>query len=94
MNTRPPRKNLNTKELKALIELTLNENITILPADKGNATVVRNTRNYKDNTQKLLDDRTYKPITTDLITYLEKTNRAKINSRPLSEKAKESIILR
>ncbi|GJQ78644.1 hypothetical protein Trydic_g11747 [Trypoxylus dichotomus] len=63
--TRPPKKNLSTENLKALIELKRDKNIIILPADKCNATVVLNTRNYKHNMQKLLDGPTYKLITTD-----------------------------
>ncbi|GJQ83711.1 hypothetical protein Trydic_g20590 [Trypoxylus dichotomus] len=47
-NTHPPKKNLNIEKLKILIELKRNENIVILPTDKGNATVVLNTRDYKD----------------------------------------------
>ncbi|GJQ77968.1 hypothetical protein Trydic_g2329 [Trypoxylus dichotomus] len=72
-NTRPPKKNLNIEELKALVEVRRNENIIIFPTDRGNGTVVLNTRDYKDKMQKLREDPTYKPITTDPITYLEKT---------------------
>ncbi|GJQ68032.1 hypothetical protein Trydic_g16754 [Trypoxylus dichotomus] len=44
--------------------------------------------------QKLLDDSTCKPITTDPTTYLKKTTRTKINNAPLSEETKKSIIQR
>ncbi|GJQ87972.1 hypothetical protein Trydic_g12901 [Trypoxylus dichotomus] len=82
----------NIEELKALIEFKRDENtISILPADKSNATVVPNTRDYKDKMQKLLDDPTYKPITTDPTTHLEKTTRTKINTTSLSEETKKSI---
>ncbi|GJQ78467.1 hypothetical protein Trydic_g11584 [Trypoxylus dichotomus] len=48
-NTRPPKTNLNTEELRALlIELKWDSNIVTLLADKGNATVVLNTRDYED----------------------------------------------
>ncbi|GJQ80564.1 hypothetical protein Trydic_g19968 [Trypoxylus dichotomus] len=78
---RSPTKNLNTEEFKAVTELKRDENIIILLADRGNATVVLNTRDYKDKMQKLLDDPTYKPITTDPTTYLEKITRTKINKK-------------
>ncbi|GJQ79210.1 hypothetical protein Trydic_g5456 [Trypoxylus dichotomus] len=44
--------------------------------------------------QKLLDDPTYKPITTDPTIYLAKTTRTKINNAPLSKETKTSIIPR
>ncbi|GJQ65138.1 hypothetical protein Trydic_g7281 [Trypoxylus dichotomus] len=93
-NTRPPKKNFNTEELNALIQVKRNENIIIPPADKGIATVVLNTRIYKDKIQKLLDDPTYKSITTDPTTYLEKKTRSKTNSAQLSEETRKSVISR
>ncbi|GJQ69312.1 hypothetical protein Trydic_g6445 [Trypoxylus dichotomus] len=92
--TRPPKKNLNIEELKALIEFKRGENTIILPADKGNATVVLSTRDFKDKMQELLDDPMYKPIIPDLTTYLEKTTKTKINDTPLSDEGKKSIIPR
>jgi len=41
-----PRDNLRTTERAALMTLKDNFNLTILPADKGNATVVLNTSDY------------------------------------------------
>ncbi|GJQ73661.1 hypothetical protein Trydic_g14000 [Trypoxylus dichotomus] len=70
-------------------------NMRILPADKGNTTVVLNTRDYKDKMQKLLDDPTYKPIAIDPTTYLEKTTGTKqLNNVPLSKQTKKSVIPR
>ncbi|GJQ78618.1 hypothetical protein Trydic_g11725 [Trypoxylus dichotomus] len=57
--------------------------------DKGNVIVVLNTRDYKDKMQTFLDDRTNKPITTDL----EKTTRTKINNALLSEKKTKNFII-
>ncbi|GJQ86568.1 hypothetical protein Trydic_g7806 [Trypoxylus dichotomus] len=67
---------------------------SLFSAYKSNATVALNTRDYKDKMQKLLDDPTYKSITTDPTTYLEKTIRTRINNTPLSEETKQSIIPR
>jgi hypothetical protein len=47
-----PRDNLRTTERAALKTLKDNVNLTILPADKGNTTVVLNTSDYK---QKISD---------------------------------------
>ncbi|GJQ70723.1 hypothetical protein Trydic_g656 [Trypoxylus dichotomus] len=74
------------------MEFQRDENIILFLADKGNATVILNTRDYKHKMQKLLEDPTYKPITTDPTTYLEKTTRIKINNTPLSEKTKKLIM--
>ncbi|GJQ85246.1 hypothetical protein Trydic_g18480 [Trypoxylus dichotomus] len=66
----------------------------IRSTDIDNAAVVLNTRGYNDKMQKLLDDPTYKPITTDAITFLKETIRTKINNAPLSEETKKSVIPR
>jgi hypothetical protein len=42
-----PRDNLNRSERAALRTLKNNPELTILPADKGNATVILNTTDYK-----------------------------------------------
>jgi hypothetical protein len=42
----------------ALKELKKNTHLTILPADKGNATVILNTTDYKLKTASLLEDST------------------------------------
>ena len=44
---KPPPSNISIKERKALKNLAKNKDITILPADKGKATVVMDTENYK-----------------------------------------------
>ncbi|GJQ74289.1 hypothetical protein Trydic_g19186 [Trypoxylus dichotomus] len=79
-NTRLPKKNFSTEKLKVLIELKRNEKIIILPAGKGNDTVVLNTKDHKDEMQKLLDDLTYNLVAIDPTIYLEKTIRTKIIS--------------
>ncbi|XP_077507345.1 uncharacterized protein LOC144116813 [Amblyomma americanum] len=54
------------KERKALKRLRGNENIVILPADKGNATVVLDKREYVNKmTGMLEDERTYLPLNRD-----------------------------
>ena len=48
------------------------KNITILPADKGNATVVMDAALYKKKIQDLLDDPIYKTVKKDPTPAIEK----------------------
>ncbi|GJQ74072.1 hypothetical protein Trydic_g18994 [Trypoxylus dichotomus] len=82
-NTCPPNKNPNTNKLIVLVELKRDENIIILTADKGNATMVLDRMDYKDKMQKHLGDPTHKPTTTDPTYH--------INNAPLSEGAQDEI---
>lgn len=53
---KPPKNNLSYQEFQSLKKLKNNEEIVILAADKGNATVVMNTIDYKNKMSKLLED--------------------------------------
>ncbi|XP_072048791.1 uncharacterized protein [Amphiura filiformis] len=58
--------NIKKGEQKALFDLKKDENITILPADKGRATVVLNTSDYEDKMESLLNDQTtYQKLAKD-----------------------------
>ena len=46
IQTRPTKKNIETAQLKALMELSAYNNIVIKPADKGDATVILNRADY------------------------------------------------
>ncbi|XP_074038740.1 uncharacterized protein [Leptinotarsa decemlineata] len=66
---RPPRCSIPTGENAAnaaKCRLNADENITILPADKGNATMVSNTSNYKSKVNNLVSQETYKRLQKDL----------------------------
>ncbi|XP_023028767.2 uncharacterized protein [Leptinotarsa decemlineata] len=93
-NTKPPTRNKLHKEYQALKNLRENEDIIILPADKGNATVVLNTIDYESKMMKLLEDPAYKKIVRDLTTYLEKTTKTAINNSPIDDKIKRHLIPR
>ena len=54
--------NLTKNERMALRTLKENTHLTILPADKGNATVILNTTDYKLKIASLLEDSTYKKL--------------------------------
>ncbi|KAH6940236.1 hypothetical protein HPB50_026404 [Hyalomma asiaticum] len=54
------------EERRALKRLRDNERIVILPADKGNATVVLNKLDYEKKMLRMLEDKeTYKPLNRD-----------------------------
>ncbi|XP_046406284.1 uncharacterized protein LOC124171189 [Ischnura elegans] len=79
---KPPKANLKPSELSALRRLTRNKDITILPADKGNATVIMKTEDYRRKMLDLLDDAAYRilprdpteSITKRTIEFIKKSN--------------------
>jgi hypothetical protein len=60
-----PKDNLTGAERKALRALRKNTDPTILPADKGNATVVLNTVEYNRKIGTLLEDLAYRRLAKD-----------------------------
>jgi hypothetical protein len=58
--------NLSPEERRAISSLKNNQDIRILPADKGSTTVVMNTSDYTAEIEKQLSDtHTYRPLNTD-----------------------------
>eukprot|EP00061_Rhincodon_typus_P004510 g22775.t1 len=56
----------NTSERKALHTLKKDRNVKILPADKGNMTVIKNKPDYVEKAQALLaDTNTYQQVVID-----------------------------
>ncbi|XP_041820389.1 uncharacterized protein LOC121626093 [Chelmon rostratus] len=65
-NAKPPPSNLTYEERKAVTSLSKDENVTILPADKGKCTVISNTNDYQDKILSLLNDsNTYECLKRD-----------------------------
>ena len=60
-----PADNITKEEKKALVELRKDTSKTILTADKGVALVVMNKEDYQKKALELLDQSTYKTLTTD-----------------------------
>ena len=61
-----PKSNITKKEQNALNTLAKDDNIMILPADKGRAVVVMNTKDYHQKAKALLsDETTYKILQKD-----------------------------
>ncbi|XP_069354553.1 uncharacterized protein [Maniola hyperantus] len=58
-----PQSNINREDRTALLDIRNNKDILILPADKGNATVIVDTEVYEDKINQLLaDTNTYKKV--------------------------------
>ena len=79
-----PRDNLTKAQREALRSIKKNTDLTILPKDKGNATVILNTVDYKQKVTSLLEDLSYKSLTRDPTESTERINRTtvqKINTR-------------
>jgi competence protein ComGF len=58
-NAKPPTPNITPKEIKSLRNIRNNKEIIVLPADKGNATVIMKTEDYHNKLQNLLKDTAY-----------------------------------
>ena len=62
---RPPSSNMDKEERAALKTLRQDKNIVVLPADKGNATVVMDSARYEEKVTSLLEDPIYKRVKRD-----------------------------
>jgi len=69
---RLPHPNLTKEERKALKDLKQENGITILPADKGNATVVLDAEAYEQKVRNLLEDTIYEKVKKDPTQVTEK----------------------
>ena len=64
--TKKMKRNLSLEEIKALQELKKDNDLTILPADKGRATVVLDRKEYEQKIETLLSDqKTYELLKKD-----------------------------
>ena len=80
--SKPPKPNVPKEERKAIRELEQMEDIVVLPADKGNVTVVMDKQEYQEKVDQLLQDQdTYKHITRDPSNKAEKEVRQNIKSQ-------------
>ena len=70
-SAKPPRENLTGKLHKAIRSLRRDKDIIILPADKGNATVVMNRSDYTAKMESLLEDPAYKKLKCNPTTRVE-----------------------
>ena len=64
-NAKQPKDNITKEYREALKELRKNENIVIVPADKGSSTVVLKREDYHSKLSKMLESGTYKQLKKD-----------------------------
>ena len=79
------RDNLTKTERAALRTLKNNTHLNILPADKGNATVILNTSDYKQKITSLLEDSAYKKLTKDPTDSIERKTTQLLKKSSLKE---------
>ena len=86
-----PNSNLTTDEQRALKRLKTDQNIVILPADKGRVTVVMDKTNYNDKMDSLANDKkTYEVLKRDPTPALQR----KLNNKLLTLKKTDKIDFR
>ena len=71
--TKVPKSNLNRDMRSALRNLRHDDSIVILPADKGNVTVVMNKDDYKEKMQEVLQEGEYRIVVADPTARVEKS---------------------
>ena len=83
--SKPPTNNISAAERKTIRELNVNKNIIILPADKGNVTVVLNTVDYESKIRNLLDNPNYKKLTSNPTNKIDTLTKKLIKSSTLKK---------
>ena len=78
-DAKPTKSTLNREEREAIKELKKDEDIVILPADKGNATVVMDKEQYDRKMKELLEQDDYRRIKKDPTLKLEKRIKEALN---------------
>jgi len=76
---------LTRTERTALKTLKKNSNLTILPADKGNANLILNTTDYKQNITSLLEDPSYRRLARDPKVTIERKTTLLLKKSSLTE---------
>jgi hypothetical protein len=89
---KPQRTNTSKAEREALRTLRNNDSITILPSDKGNATVILSSTDYKSKIGSLLDDHVCKKLLCDPTSKIEKQTASLIKGSDLPKEIKKKLI--
>ena len=73
-SSKPPKSNLSHKQWMALTNLSRDHSVVILPAEKGNATMLMGRSVYKKKLKNTVDDKsTYKKLCQDPTTRVERS---------------------
>ncbi|XP_018309593.1 uncharacterized protein [Mycetomoellerius zeteki] len=87
--TPPP--NTTRQERLTLQDLNRDADIIVLPADKGNATVVMNTSDYKKKMKNLLSDKAYKMLDKDPTNRIAQNTKILVEISKIPNEAKPSL---
>ena len=71
VGSKPPKDNLTSRQHKAIRDLRRDKEIVVLPADKGNVTVVMDQSDYTVKMEALLEDSAYRRLKYDPTTKVE-----------------------
>ena len=93
-NAKPPRPNTTSIERTALRSLKENKTITILPADKGNRTVVMNTTDYEKKASDIIEHEPFRKLTRDPTARNEKRVNDKMKQLLKEKRINESLARR
>ena len=81
----PPKPNTTRQERSALRALRNDQEVTILPADKGNATVLMSTEDYRRKITDILQDQAYRKLPRDPTDAITRKTLTLIKNSGLSE---------
>ncbi|XP_030746552.1 uncharacterized protein LOC115875272 [Sitophilus oryzae] len=87
-----PKSNLSREEHQALKSLNADKDILVLPADKGNATVVMKSEDYRSKIEDLLEPQTYKLLKKDPTALIVRNTNRLIKASSLPEHLKSKLI--
>lgn len=90
--TTTSRPNITKEERAALRKMRNDDSIVVLPADKGNASVVMLSTDYKQKIQAILEDEAYRPLNRDPTTSVERKTTNLINRSGLPKDTKKKLI--
>ncbi|KAJ4426524.1 hypothetical protein ANN_27338 [Periplaneta americana] len=86
-----PKPNISREENRALQMLGKNDNLVVLPADKGNATVFLSSTQYQEKIDQLLNDPAYKILKKDPTSSVERRTNQLIKKSSLRAESKQLV---
>ncbi|GJQ75525.1 hypothetical protein Trydic_g17611 [Trypoxylus dichotomus] len=89
---KPPARNNTKEERKALEDIRRNQNLIVVRADKGNATVVMDRQDYNMKIQMLLDTDHYKKLSKDPTMKVEKQTRDAIKESSIPKEEQRRLL--
>ncbi|XP_018307957.1 uncharacterized protein [Mycetomoellerius zeteki] len=88
---KPPPPNITRQERLALQDLNRDTDIIVLPANKGNTTVVINTSDYKKKMKNFLSDKAYKKLDKDPTNTIAQKTKTLVEESNVPSKTKSTL---